>query len=402
MNKPGSVIEDIHVHKLPDFVPIQGIVSIGQHISHGVLRYFCRNTEILEIRLRFSRKVPCRQKHKGKAFYRLPFEHQRRILPLTEPIDLIDIFIGEIHSTGKCRFSIDHHDFTVISVIIVCGNKRSQGREHPALDAQFFQSSGIIGRKFCDLAGTIVDHPDIHTLPSFSGKDLQDLPPHDPLIDDKVFQKDKVFRFIQLPEHGLQHILTQRKIADIRITINGITPGALDIVRYTGSLRAFFLHLTQYIRILSDQFLFLLCDLFRFPFQFSVPCIHLTVQIEQRTENRKDADDNDPGDFCRGIHGTVDHDERHDRIQSTHNHHVVRHIVPQTDDPQDNQSNLQQQQQDYDSGTAEQHGQKALPAAFQQLDAIGVEVIIDFGFFQNLLYVFFKRFHDCRPLNLVY
>ena len=59
---------------------------------------------------------------------------------------------------------------------------------------------------------------------------------------------------------------------------------------------------------------------------------------------------------------------------------------------------MQNEQQNHDPGAAEQYGQKALLSAFQKLNSVGVEIIIDFGFFQDLLYIFIGSFHVGHPL----
>ena len=62
------------------------------------------------------------------------------------------------------------------------------------------------------LAVAVIHQAHIDTLLGFARQNLQNLPPHRPLGDNKIFQKDKVLGFLQFCQHRLKFRLAGGKI----------------------------------------------------------------------------------------------------------------------------------------------------------------------------------------------
>ena len=68
--------------------------------------------------------VPHLQEHQRKASHCVSFQHDRRIFPVPKTDLAVHIFIRQVDAAGKCHFAVDHHDFSVIAVVLMCGQSR--------------------------------------------------------------------------------------------------------------------------------------------------------------------------------------------------------------------------------------------------------------------------------------
>ena len=66
------------------------------------------------------------------------FQHDRCIFPVSVFLNGVDVFICQIDTSGKSHLSINDRYFSVISVILLYGQNRSEGIEYGALDTVFF------------------------------------------------------------------------------------------------------------------------------------------------------------------------------------------------------------------------------------------------------------------------
>ena len=66
------------------------------------------------------------------------FQHDRCIFPVSVFLNGVDVFICQIDTSGKSHLSINDRYFSVISVILLYGQNRSEGIEYGALDTVIF------------------------------------------------------------------------------------------------------------------------------------------------------------------------------------------------------------------------------------------------------------------------
>ena len=133
----SGCIDDIEVHQLSHGLLIQGTVAVRDHEAlHGQLRRIekFRIPQIPSVILRLLlRNIPHLEKHHGKAGDRVALHHDAGILPVAETHLPVDILIRQVNAARKCRVPVDHQDLSVVPVILVGGQGRSDRREHLGL-----------------------------------------------------------------------------------------------------------------------------------------------------------------------------------------------------------------------------------------------------------------------------
>ena len=152
---------------------------------------------------------------------------------MTEAYFLIDIFVRQVHPARKGRVTVYHQYLSVIPVILVCGQKRHHRRKYLALYAQRFHPPVIVLRKQGQRTCAVVHKPDFDTFSGLSDQDVQDSVPHMPPFHDKILQEYEIPGPLQLIDHLLEFILSQRKILDAGVAIGRIFSFIVDISEKT-------------------------------------------------------------------------------------------------------------------------------------------------------------------------
>ena len=231
MHIPLGTVQNIHVGPFAQLFFIQRAVTIGNHIALCIRDSRCSGFQkTVKFRCFFG-DAPHLQKHQRKALYRFPFQHDGSILPVTVLFNMVDVLVRQIYAAGKGDVSIDHQNLTMIPVSVVGRYKWCHWGEHFALDTQLAQTVRVIVRQGAQLTGTIIHHPDIHALNRLFRKDLQYFSPHQPLVNDEVFQKDKLLRLLQLLQHFLPFGLAGGEIGDCRLIIYRVASASVNILR---------------------------------------------------------------------------------------------------------------------------------------------------------------------------
>jgi len=114
-NIPFGVVDDLDVGVLGHIVPIEGAVTERLDEAIGGIRI--AGGEIIEVQVFVRAEHPLLQEHQGKVPDRIPFEHDRCILPMAEADFAVDVFVGEVDAPGEAHLTIDHDDFTVVAII---------------------------------------------------------------------------------------------------------------------------------------------------------------------------------------------------------------------------------------------------------------------------------------------
>ena len=79
------------------------------------------------VKFRFSfREIPHLQKHQGKTFRRRTVYHHSGVLPFSKTFLAVNVLVRQIHPARECRFTVNHQNFPVVTVIVIRGDNRRQ------------------------------------------------------------------------------------------------------------------------------------------------------------------------------------------------------------------------------------------------------------------------------------
>ncbi len=82
-----------------------------------------------------------------------------------------------------------------------------------------------------ETADVIIDYTHINAGYSLFGKYVEDLPPHNSLFDDEIFEKDEVFSLRQFILHRFEHILAYGEIFGICAPPDREAAGMTEVAR---------------------------------------------------------------------------------------------------------------------------------------------------------------------------
>ena len=140
----SRTVKDIQIHPLAEFLAAEGAVAVGNNVALRLGDHSSRLIDVhAEIRLVF-RDVPHLQEQHGEAAHSLAAHHDRGVLPVTEALDLVYVFVREINSASKGDLSVYDHYLPVIAVVVVGGEKRRERREYLAVYAEFLQLLWVV------------------------------------------------------------------------------------------------------------------------------------------------------------------------------------------------------------------------------------------------------------------
>ena len=208
-----GMIQDVEIHFFSYILMVKRTVSIWDDVTVFAAEPRLLFCQILCIILRLSlRNIPHLQEHHGKTLHGIAFDFDRCIFPVSEPDFLVDIFICQIDTSGKCNLSVNHTDFPVIPVILA-GRKDGYDRsKFLALDSIFPELLRILIRQKADTAGSVIHQAYFHALFHLFTQDLQDSVPHISFSDNKIFHENKFFCLIQFLDQNRKFVISQWKI----------------------------------------------------------------------------------------------------------------------------------------------------------------------------------------------
>ena len=258
----------------------------------------------------------------------------------------------------------------MVAVIIVGADKRAQRREHLAADAQRLHAPGIAVRQTVERARAVIEHAHLNAGAHLFLQDLEDAPPDVALLDDEVFEEDKVLGRLQRVEQRADLILPHGVVGNGGVFIHGIVTGAqrvLGEVVHLGQLGAQARHelgLPRHILHGAHD------ALLHAAVCVTVADIELHEQVQQHAERGQRHDEHDPCDLRRRAAGLVDQiDDEHDR-QHMHDAGQRGVVAAEIVRTERHDGDLKQQQHDDDHRAAEHNIQQAALAAAQQTDLI--------------------------------
>ena len=175
--------------------------------------------------------VPDAEEHHHHRPDGLAFYQNAAVLPVAEALDLVDVFIREVHAARKSHLSVDEHELAVVAVIEPAGEDRDERVKDVRLNAHLAQLLAVAHRKARDAAEVIVQNANVYTLHRLAVQNLQNGIPHLAVIDDKKFEENIVLRFFELFEHPRVAALAAREIDGRRVIIDRVARARKKVAR---------------------------------------------------------------------------------------------------------------------------------------------------------------------------
>ena len=139
------------------------------------------------------RHIPHLKEHNRKAPNRITGDFYSHILPMSVYHLPVNVFIGEIDSTGKCNFSVNNYDFSVVSVILAGREEGNDGGKHFCLDSILLKFFRITIGKQQNRTHAVIHHADLYSLLHLFFEDIKHRIPHNTAFQNKILQKNIAF-----------------------------------------------------------------------------------------------------------------------------------------------------------------------------------------------------------------
>ena len=170
--------------------------------------------------------IPVHEKEPRQSLDRPTFQAHTAIFPVSKTNDMIDVLVSQIDTASIANLAVNDQNLAVVTIVIGYRHSRNHLVKLISLDAHLAQLTRIIARQSSHAANIIIEQLDFNALRSFFDQDFQNTVPHQTFIDDIKFQKNEFLSSPQISQHGLKHLLSDRKIArsctviDIRIIVH--------------------------------------------------------------------------------------------------------------------------------------------------------------------------------------
>ena len=148
---------------------------------------------------------------------------------MTVLFKFVYVFVGKIDSARKGDLAVDGNDLSVVAVVLLGSQKRTEGIEHGTFYAEFLHLLGIILGERNEATEIVVDQPNLNTLGNFTLENFQNAVPHLAFLHDKILKENIFFGFFKLNEKLLEFCLARRQIFGLRIPVNGKARKILQI-----------------------------------------------------------------------------------------------------------------------------------------------------------------------------
>ena len=219
LQPPLRLIDQLQINILRHGLPVHRAVGKGLHQTIGRHRRSGGQAAVDVNILLGVLCLPEGQENVGQRPRARPLQPDAAVLPIAEPHQPVDVFIGQIHAAGKADLSVNDHDLAVVAVVHDKVQHRHAAVEAERPDALRPQQFGIVVGQQAQAARIIVDDPHVQPRGSLAAQDLMDLAPHLAHADDKALDKDAVLGALQGGQHVGQHRLAVRVVSHRRAAV---------------------------------------------------------------------------------------------------------------------------------------------------------------------------------------
>ena len=308
---PGAV-EQVDVHHLAHPLAIQRAVAVGDDKAVGLRFREGAGEELRKLRLALD--APHLQKQSGHGAHALALQHDSGVLPAAIFFNVVDVLVGQIHAAGKAYTAIHDKDLAVVAVVVVGGNKGRDRRKYLALDTQRFQPSGVVPGQGGELAGAVIHYPHIHALRGLACQNFQNAPPHQPFVNDEVFQKNVLGGAFQLGQQRSKLGFSAGEIGHLRVFVHreAAAPSA-QILRQRGRAGAVSVQRRARLFVLWQLTAGLPLQLQQALFEHSMAYVLLGVAEQQHAQHRGKRRDHQPRDAHAVVHVLIEQVDHHGR-----------------------------------------------------------------------------------------
>ncbi len=361
---PG-LVQNVGIDPFAHRLAVQRMVAVGDHIAAVALRQRRRHLQPRPEGKVPPLHLPHLQKQQGKGPGGVALQTDGRVLPVAEGMGGVDVFVRQIDAAGIGDAAVDDGDLPVIPVIIVGGKKGLDGGKHPALEPKILQVVAVIPGDLEKFAGAVVKKPHIHALVHLAGQNIQDLAPHGPFLNDKVFQKDGALCLLQILQEGGEKGFAGGVIGGACAAVDREAAGRGEIMDQAGLLRM--LPAEGLLRAGGrEDALGKLRDLRQPVAQGPVADVQLGIGIKGGGRQRRHQQKDQPGDGVGRLGVTVHQIDGHHRRQQREDAVIMGGVAGEAHGKRHQQAGLQQHQQQDHAHPAEHQMQKTPFAPAQQ------------------------------------
>ena len=289
---------------------------------------------------------PNLQEHGGKVLHRPPANHDAGILPMPVGVCNVDVFVREVDAAREGGQPVDDHDFAVGAVVLRHVEHGAEAVEAQAFDAQLFHLLIVVGGYFEHGADVVVGEAHVHPFGDLLFQNFEYVSPKFALGDDKVFEKDKLFRLFQLLQKPLRVRFAAGEILRLVAVGGGEQALAAHVFGALGgevALFAVLLHHGDALRIQAVDAVQIVHQFFQLAAR-RLPAAQGKVQ--DAPDERQKQDGHDPRDFVLRIDVRIDDVQHEHDVDNGEHHGQNRRQVEQirrADDERGDERNLQQQ-----------------------------------------------------------
>ena len=258
----------------------------------------------------------------------------------------------------------------MVAVVVVGGNKGRDRRKHLAADTQRFQPSGVVPGQGGELAGAVIHHPHIHALRGLACQNFQNAPPHQPFVDDEVFQKNVLGGAFQLGQQRGKLGFSAGKIGHLRVFVHreAAAPSA-QILRQRGCAGAVGVQRCVCLFVLRKLAAGLPLQFQQALFEHPVAHILLGVPEQQHAQHRRQRRDHQPRDAHAVVHVLIEQVDHHGRCDQQSAAQVVGQQTAEPAHQAEERPELQHQQHQHQPKAAEDGVDEPFLAFAEQADA---------------------------------
>ena len=249
-----GAFDHIQVHVFGKRLVVHRAVGIGLYkaIFRGRIGVYRQIT--LKLIVGIAHRVPHFQKHSRQAFHCVPFQSHAGVFPIPVRVFEIEIFVCQIVSARKTDLAVNHGDFAVVAVVHKQVEKGNDRVENPAGNADFFHPPDKSGVDKADTADVVIQNPHFHPGARFfcknrlqAGKGLR-------LLNGMILQKNKTFRFFQIPQLRLKPLPCLGVKRDIGVGKDRERAAICNITALVGNVGVLFSQPPGHCRIFRDFF----------------------------------------------------------------------------------------------------------------------------------------------------
>ena len=176
-----------------------------------------------QIFLILAEGVPEIEKHHRHGVDRAPFEAHDAVLPVPEPLLLVDIFVGKIDAAREPHLPVDDENFAVITVVHAHGEHGNDRVESHTANVlmQALQIFFVLRRQGRHAPEVVVDHADLHACLRFLQEDFQHFVPHFAVFHDEIVEQNKLLRLFEFFQNDGKGVLAALVIIHLAVAVDG-------------------------------------------------------------------------------------------------------------------------------------------------------------------------------------